>query len=250
MKTVYVEVNSERTQILGTGPRPEWTYEGQPVGEDVLAAGGYKINHLGKVVFDTEGRPILAENKNGWVPLLTLDYPAADPLLEKTRLQDENEWVIESHRVVRDWVRSPLSLIAVKGAVISKIDELAESARSVFLTTGGPGQALEYDETRREVEQWDTDPAPNIAEYPMLNAEFRARQIEDAEISPDAVVADTKAQVELWKMVGALIKEARRTGKVAAELAESPVRLREVYDWAELAFQQITQNGTMEPLTP
>lgn len=267
----YALVNAARTAILNVGGRPDWTVEGEPASDAVLAAGGFKVTEPaplfyengeplldengdqlfstgGELILDGEGKPILATDLDGWLPVVQAEIVGADDLLNTLEWNEQDEWLIEQDRVIQTYTINPRSLLGVKGRAATLIDSMADSARSNFVTQGGPGQALEYDETRREIDAWHAAAEPNIDDFPMLRAEYRARKIAEPDISVEQVIADSLAEVEIWRVAGSAIKEIRRTGKVAVDIAETPVRVRQIVDWASAAFQSAAMTGAFEDL--
>lgn len=244
----YALVNAARTVILKVGGRPDWSVDGAPASDVVLAAGGFQIDESGAPVLDGEGNPILATGLDGWLPVVQDEIVGADDLLNTLFWNDQSEWIIEQDRVIQTYTITPRSLLDVKGRAATLIDSMADGARSNFVTQGGPGQALEYDETRRELDLWNTATDTDIDDFPMLRAEYRARKVAEPEIAVEDVIADTAAELAIWRVAGSAIKEIRRTAKVAVEVAEDPARVRGIVDWATAAFQSAAMTGTFEPL--
>lgn len=227
---MYAKVNAARTEIIKVGPRPDWHIDGEPVSDAVLAAGGLD---------DVE--------RDGWVPVIR-ESVEHDSLMQRLIWDDQTEWLIEADRVIQTFTIQDRSIIEIKSEVATMIDNLADGARSNFVTQGGPGQALEYDQTRREIDTWQVATDPDIDDYPMLRAEYRARQIAEPEISVEQVIDDTIAEVGIWFTVGPAIKEIRRTGKVAIDVAETKQRVRDVLDWCQTAFRSAAMTGAFEKL--
>lgn len=244
----YALVNAARTEIIKFGGRPDWSFDGSPALDEVLAAGGFEVDEGGEPILDGEGNPVLATGLDGWLPVVQDEVVGADDLLNTLAWNDHDDWIIEQERVVQTYTITPRSLLDVKGRAATLIDSMADSARSNFVTQGGPGQALEYDETRRELDLWGAAEDPDIDDFPMLRAEYRARKIAEPEIAVEGVIADTAAELAIWRVAGSAIKEIRRTGKVALDIAETPVRVRQIVDWATVAFQSASMTGEFEDL--
>ena len=244
----YALVNAARTEIIKVGGRPDWLVDGEPISDTILAAGGFAVDEYGALLLDGEGQPVLATGLDGWVPVVRDSIVGVDDLLNTLSWNDQSEWIIEQDRVIQTYTITPRALLDIKGRAATLIDSMADAARSNFVTQGGPGQALEYDETRREIDAWHAAAEPNIEDFPMLRAEYRARKIAEPDISVEAVVADSLAEVEIWRVAGSAIKEIRRTAKVAVDIAETPTRVRQIVDWATAAFQSAAMTGVFEPL--
>lgn len=58
----------------------------------------------------------------------------------------------------------------LRGRARARLDHIVEKQRLPFVTRGD-GQAQDYQEKQREAEQFQADPAPDTATYPMLAAE-------------------------------------------------------------------------------
>lgn len=244
----YALVDASRTTIIKVGPRPDWMLDsGEPAPDDVLAAGGYEVDENGEMVVDLEGNPILATDRDGWLPVVRADADY-DPMLATIAWHEQADWQIEQDRVVQGFTLTNKPLLDVKSEVLPVIDAMADNYRSGFVTAGGPGQALEYDQTRREAEAWNAATSPDITDYPMLRAEYNARKIAEPEITPQGVVDDTLAEIGLWHQVGSAIKEIRRTAKVAIDVAENAARVQQIHDWAVEAFQSAALTGEFEAL--
>ena len=196
---------------------------------------------------DGEGKRILATGLDGWLPVVQAEIVGADDLLNILAWNDPADWLVEQDRVVQTYTIIPRPLVEVKGRAASLIDSMADGARSNFVTQGGPGQALEYDETRRELDLWNAATDPDIDDYPMLRAEYRARLVAEPTISVEDVIADTAAELAIWRVAGSAIKEIRRTAKVAIEVAEDGSRVRQIVDWASAALQSAAMTGGFEP---
>ncbi|MDQ2066735.1 hypothetical protein Q9295_10130 [Xinfangfangia sp. CPCC 101601] len=248
--TTYALVTADRSKILSVGERPTWIYEDAPVSDDVLRAGGFMTDSAGQVVLDDMGIPRLAEGRDGWVPVIVQPPPEIDPHFERCSLQDQSDWVIYEDKVVRGYVVETRSYIAVQAELINLADEAAEQCRSVFLTSTGGGQALEYSETRLEADSWVKDPNPDLDNYPMLRAELNALRAADPEATIEAVLDDVNFQTDLWRAVGAKIKEVRRTCKVLLTNSTTLEELRHIRDWAQAAFRDIANSGTFTPYHP
>ena len=240
----YALVNAARSQIIKVGPRPRWLMPDRNVVSDaVLAAGGFAVDEHGEIIVDGKGKPILATDRDGWLPVVQAEIIGADDLLNTLAWNETADWIIEQDRVIQTYTITPRPLVVIKSMVASQIDSMADGARGNFVTQGGPGQALEYDETRREIDAWNAATDPDINDYPMLRAEYRARRIAEPDITAEQVVADSQAEVEIWRVSGSAIKEIRRTAKVAVEVAETPERVRQIVDWATGAFQSAALTG-------
>ena len=111
----------------------------------------------------------------------------------------------------------------LRQAAAARVDAEAERARLGFIT-GGAGQALEYDATRREAEAATAASDPlDAKDWPMLEAERRALADSGA-ANPSLrdVVAEIAAQLAAWTAAGAEIKRLRRTAKLKIERAATP----------------------------
>jgi hypothetical protein len=245
----YALVNAARTEIIRVGGRPDWLVDGAPASDAVLAAGGFQVDETGAPVLHDEGEPILATGLDGWLRVVQADVVGSDDLLNTLSWNDQVDWVIEQDRVIQTYTITSRSLIEVKSSSATLIDSMADSARGNFVTQGGPGQALEYDETRREIDAWQATNDPDIEDFPMLRAEYRARKIAEPSITVAQVVADSAQEVAIWRVAGSAIKEIRRTGKVAIEISETPARIRQIVDWASAAFSSAAMTGTFEALS-
>ena len=239
------------------GLRPDWRDDdGNPVSDAVLRAGGYKMKevHDGntfrrEVEIDESGNPVLAEGQAGFYPVETLPLEGEDDLLNTVIVKEPNDWIVEADRVVRVRELQSHSLLTVKAEAARRIDAAAEGIRTIFLTPGS-GQALEYQATGEEALRWASDPSPNIDNYPMLKAEWKAMLVGDPDVPAEQAAQDALANAQLWTVVGAAIKEVRRSAKVAVELAETGARVRQVLDWAQASYQQVAATGMFDPLPP
>lgn len=221
--TQYAKI--EGGAIGSVSGHPGWRNESGPLSDTALAAHGY-------------------------LPIVRAPVGPVDDLLATLTWDERTQWVIYPDRVVQPATITPRPLIEVKVSAARLIDQMADSARGAFVTQGGPGQALEYDQTRREIDAWQAAENPDITDYPMLAAEWRARRIAEPDITVAAALADAVAELGIWHVVGPAIKEARRTGKVATEIARTPARVRQIVDWAGVALASAATAGAFDPLTP
>lgn len=213
--------NNAITEVKGV--RPQWTLDdGSPVSDATLL-------------------------EHGWYPVETQTYPSYDDLLHYATDNPMSEWTIDADKVLRTKTITDRSILEIKDDAAQRIDASAESTRGMFLTPGS-GQALEYKETAEEIARWHTAADPDIDDYPMLRAEWRARQVDDPDVTVDTIISDTMNEVSLWKIVGSAIKEIRRTAKVAVDVAETGTRVRQIVDWSQAAYASAATTGTFDPL--
>lgn len=108
----------------------------------------------------------------------------------------------------------PVSLAALKAAVMAGIDEAAELARLKYITPGA-GQAMTYTEKAAQARQCLAATDPLEADYPLLAAEIGITAATLVEVA--GVVA---AAHSAWIGIGALIEGARLQAKAAIDAAE------------------------------
>jgi hypothetical protein len=126
------------------------------------------------------------------------------------------------------------TLAPLKAAAIRKIDIEAEQVRLRVLTPGA-GQALVYEAKRREASEFkhahDTGQNPNVAQYPLVQAEIGIT-------APTAIeVAQTiLALAQQWSSFAGLIEAARLGAKRAVELATTPAAIEtaSTVSWPQL----------------
>lgn len=109
----------------------------------------------------------------------------------------------------------------LRTAAIARINARAAAARAPYLTDI-LGQTLIYSAKEDEARAWVADPAPDIANYPLMAAE-----VGPGLTAPDG---DTLAQIwlnlgALWRQVAAQIETARLGAVYAVEAAADPAAI-------------------------
>lgn len=126
-------------------------------------------------------------------------------------------------------------LAPLREAARNRIDEAAEMTRGRYLTPGS-GQAMVYDQKRREAESYMIkttagDPIVN-AEFPHLYAEATKNEIT---MYDQAVIHLTMAQ--LWLTISPMIEMMRLSAKDAVTAAMTPAAIQAAAEvnWPSLA---------------
>lgn len=125
------------------------------------------------------------------------------------------------------------ALSAAAQAALLKIDSQAEQQRLRFIT-GGAGQALEYEETAKELARLRLDVSPDPDNYPYLMADqgILGETLAD-------VAANLDQLLSTWRTVGPIIKRIRRQAKAAVIAAQdqgdiTAINDASVVDWSEI----------------
>lgn len=120
-----------------------------------------------------------------------------------------------------------VSLEALKTALSTAIDSEAEGVRGQFVTLNA-GQAMVYDQKRREAEQLAATPGMDTSALVMLTAEATARGITVAALATEVTTAANQ-----WVTLGALIEAIRVPAKaaVAAATTAADANTARVLDW-------------------
>ncbi|MBD9544240.1 hypothetical protein IB276_32875 [Ensifer sp. ENS04] len=112
------------------------------------------------------------------------------------------------------------------------IDTAAEQERGKYLTLGS-GQAMVYDQKRREAEEFIANPEISDGEIPHLVAEAAKNQISKYD---QAVIYLTMRQQ--WLTISPIIETKRLAAKSAVAAAQTPTEIEQaqIIDWTELAI--------------
>lgn len=239
--TTYAKVlNGE---ILKIGPRPEWYVDGQLVGDDVLKSGGFEVDANNTPLEDSKGNYVLATGRSGWIPIVQQDMTPFDSTFYDFSWDDESEWVVEDSRVVKTHTITERPLDQIKSLASESVNKMADTCRASFITIGNIGVALEYIETKNEVEHWLSSESPELSNYPMINAEFKALSIASPELLPGEVVAEMMYEINLWNIGSSAIKEVRRSGLVGIDISLDKDDIDDILQWCQTAFTEISTNG-------
>lgn len=124
------------------------------------------------------------------------------------------------------------NMAALRLAATQAIDIEAEQERGKYLTLGS-GQAMVYDQKRREAEEFISNPEISDGEIPHLVAEAAKNGISKYD---QAVIYLTMRQQ--WLTISPIIETKRLAAKAAVMAAQTPVEVEaaRVVDWNELAL--------------
>ncbi|WP_210339127.1 hypothetical protein [Ensifer sp. ENS04] len=124
------------------------------------------------------------------------------------------------------------NITALRLAATMAIDTAAEQERGKYLTLGS-GQAMVYDQKRREAEEFIANPEISDGEIPHLVAEAAKNQISKYD---QAVIYLTMRQQ--WLTISPIIETKRLAAKSAVAAAQTPTEIEQaqIIDWTELAI--------------
>lgn len=124
------------------------------------------------------------------------------------------------------------NVAALRLAATAAIDAAAEQERGKYLTLGS-GQAMVYDQKRREAEEFMANPEIGDGEIPHLVAEAAKNGVPKFD---QAVVYLTMRQQ--WLTISPIIETKRLAAKSAVAAAQTPEQIAaaQVIDWTELAI--------------
>lgn len=121
------------------------------------------------------------------------------------------------------------ALAAARAAATARINAAAGALRETFITSI-PGQEMLYLAKEAEARAWTADPAPDMADYPLLSAE----------IGPGLTAPDAGQLAQLWltlghqwRVVAAQIETARLGAVYAVEQAPDETAIAAI----EAAYQ-------------
>lgn len=123
------------------------------------------------------------------------------------------------------------NITALRLAATMAIDAAAEQERGKYLTLD-LGQAMVYDQKRREAEEFMRNPEISDGEIPHLVAEAAKNEISKYD---QAVIYLTMRQQ--WLTISPIIETKRLAAKAAVMAAQTPAEIEaaRVVDWNELA---------------
>lgn len=123
------------------------------------------------------------------------------------------------------------NLEPLKTEASAHIDREAERIRGRYITRGS-GQAMIYDQKRREAEEFMRNPEISDGEIPHLVAEAAKNEISKYD---QAVIYLTMRQQ--WLTISLIIETKRLAAKAAVMAAQTPAEIEaaRVVDWNELA---------------
>jgi hypothetical protein len=169
----------------------------------------------GRILFTLRVRPEEAHRApaGSWIEVPDQDFGAA-----------------EAWRVVNGML-TLVDLAPLRAAAIRRINARAGEIRATFVT-GIVGQEMLYLAKEEEARAWVADPAPVLANYPLIAAE-----VGPGLTAPDA---DDLAQIWLnlgaqWRLVAAQIETARLGAVYAVEAAQSEAEIAAI----EAAYQGV-----------
>lgn len=115
----------------------------------------------------------------------------------------EGETVEEGHAEQIE-VPEVLPLARVKARALSRINEVSGSMRAQYVTVI-PGQEMIYLAKETEAARYLADPAPDLAEYPMLSAEVgltapTAYELAQLWVNMSDLWRGIAAQIETWRL--------------------------------------------------
>ena len=144
----------------------------------------------------------------------------------------EGETVEEGHAEQIE-VPEAVPLDRLKARAVARINDAASSLRQHYITVI-PGQEMIYLAKEAEAVRYLGDPAPDMAEYPMLSAEVGITAPTAYELAQ--LWANMSA---LWRQVAAQIETARLTAIYAIEAAPDAAAIQTATSGAMDALSQI-----------
>ena len=204
--------------IWGPGPLPHVLY----------LPNGDAFDTAAHAPAEREAAGLHAVEQRGWREI--------DPEIEQA---DSPEFCIENGRPVETWSYSFTP--GAREAMLRKTDEQAEARRSLFFTAGS-GQALEYQEARREARVVAALPAEEAiapGRFPFLEADIAVTELPGAGrkvITVREAAAVVLAAHEAWRRAGAAIRARRLAAKRAIASAATDSEAFGIYRRAWLGF--------------
>ncbi len=124
------------------------------------------------------------------------------------------------------------NIAALRLAATTAIDIAAEQERGKYLTLGS-GQAMVYDQKRREAEEFIANPEISEGEIPHLVAEAAKNGVPKFD---QAVIYLTMRQQ--WLTISPIIETKRLAAKAAVMAAQTPAEIEQAQDidWTALAI--------------